>query len=361
LLLPHLLARPHLLALPFLVLWCGVLMGVRDDNRSPPWLLLPVMALWANLHGSFMFGLAMAGFLGCEAVWEAGTGRGRRLVASHWAGFVAAAGAVALLTPNGISGLIQPFKLMAMPTLQSVFAEWQSPNLGAMPVLEMWILGMMALGFAVGVRLRPSRLVLLLGLFYLSFEHGRHVDLLAAVAPFILAAPLGERLAAAAAAVPASSLRGWLAHLAMPAGWGGGFVGLAIASAISLLVVLHPVVRGDDKVTPGAALAAAQRMDLRGPVFNGEGLGGYLVFRGVPTFIDGRIEMYGDGFLAEEYEAERGDDAKLRTLLARYHIAWTLLAPEAGAVAVLDRLPEWRRVYADRYAVIHVRADTASR
>ncbi len=67
---------------------------------------------------------------------------------------------------------------------------------------------------------------------------------------------------------------------------------------------LRPIVRGDDAVTPGAALAAATRLGLSGPVFNSEGFGGFLIFRGVPTFIDGRIEMYGNDFLAKDYEAE---------------------------------------------------------
>src|ERR1700690_73348 len=62
LVLPHLLARPHVLALPVLVAWCGAMISARDEERGPPWLALPVMALWANLHGSFFFGLRLAGF-----------------------------------------------------------------------------------------------------------------------------------------------------------------------------------------------------------------------------------------------------------------------------------------------------------
>src|ERR1700731_2954639 len=48
--LGHLLARPHLLALPLLVAWAGALFAVRDAEAAPPFRLLPVMALWANLH-----------------------------------------------------------------------------------------------------------------------------------------------------------------------------------------------------------------------------------------------------------------------------------------------------------------------
>ncbi len=35
--------------------------------------------------------------------------------------------------------------------------------------------------------------------------------------------------------------------------------------------------------------------------------------------------------------------------------AWTILPPSNGAVAVLDQLPGWCRLYADDMAVVHVK------
>ena len=89
LLQPHCVARPHVLALPLLVLWSAVLLAARDDDRPPSFALLPVMALWANVHGSFLFGLALAGFLAAEAIWQAGPRAPR--VALRWGAFAAAA------------------------------------------------------------------------------------------------------------------------------------------------------------------------------------------------------------------------------------------------------------------------------
>ena len=51
------------------------------------------------------------------------------------------------------------------------------------------------------------------------------------------------------------------------------------------------------------------------------------------------------------------DRAALEEAFRRYGVTWTILAPTSRAVAVLDMLPGWRRVYADRFAVIHVRED----
>src|SRR5712691_7746984 len=41
-------------------------------------------------------------------------------------------------------------------------------------------------------------------------------------------------------------------------------------------------------------------------------------------------------------------------------IAWTLLEPSRPAVWLLDRLPGWRRLYADEVAVVHVRDNAAT-
>jgi len=121
-------------------------------------------------------------------------------------------------------------------------------------------------------------------------------------------------------------------------------------------MLLRPIERPHSPATPGAAVAAAQRLGLSGPVLNSEIFGGYLIFSGVPTFIDGRIEMYGDAFLARYVAIENGDVATQQDLLAEYHVTWTLLDPRQRAAQVMATLPGWRRVYDDAYAVIDVRA-----
>ena len=89
---------------------------------------------------------------------------------------------------------------------------------------------------------------------------------------------------------------------------------MALTCAVALalcLPLLRPIVRTEDRVTPASALAAAARMGLAGHVFNSEGFGGYLVFHGVPAFIDGRIELYGNAFLARYLDAVNGNGRAL--------------------------------------------------
>jgi hypothetical protein len=355
LVLPHLLARPHVLPLPLMVLWCGALLAARDDERPLPWVVLPAMALWANLHGSFLFGLALAGFLAAEAVLRPAPGLSRAAELRRWGGFVVAAIAASLVNANGVGALVQPFRLMAMPALQTGFGEWLPADLPQFPALEAWLLAIVALGFLCRVRVPWTRLVLLLGLVHMALAHVRHADLLGLVGPLAIAAALGPALAELTRPAAASPLLRGAAILARPARVPARMLAVALAAVLSLPALLRPIDRAGDAVTPQAALEAARRLDLTGPVLNSETYGGYLIFSGVPTFIDGRVEMYGNDFLADYLAAERGDAAALSALLDRYRIAWTLLQAQSPAAAALDRLPGWRRAYADDEAIICVR------
>jgi len=357
LVLGHLLARPHLLALPLLILWSGALFAARDGGAAPPFRLLPVMALWANLHGSFMFGVGLALFLGAEAVLAP---ERRALEARRWGFFCLLATAAALATPNGIAGLVAPFQLIAMPALQASFGEWQSPNFHEFQPLEIWLLGIIALAFSTSAKLSLPRLLLLLGLCHMALGHIRHAELLGLVGPLAVAAALGPCITSRIRSVPLSTLGRWAARIAAPAGVPAVALILVLAVAASLPLLLRPIARADDRVTPASALAAAARMGLDGPVFNAEGFGGYLTFRGIPSFIDGRAELYGNAFLDQYLAAEGGGEQALATLLDAYGITWTLLAPQQPAVSRLDTLPGWRRVYADAIAVIHVRSTAQS-
>ncbi len=348
---PHLLARPHMLAMPLLVLWSGALFAARDAGSAPPFRLLPAMTLWANLHDSFMFGLLLAFYLGVEAVL---VGRWRR-EARRWGLFAALTLLAALATPNGIAGLVQPFRLMAMPALQSSFIEWRSPNFQDFQPLEIMLLGLIALGLTTGVRIPPMRVLILVGLCHMALAHTRHADLLGLVGPLAVAGSLGPQLTARIHAWPASGISRAAARLAKPAAPLAVALGLAVALTLCLPLLLRPIVRTEDRVTPASALAAAARMGLAGHVFNSEGFGGYLVFRGVPTFIDGRIELYGNAFLARYLEAVNGNARVLNGLLDRWNISWALLAPHRGAVDNFAHLTGWRRAYSDPRAVIFIR------
>ena len=349
---PHVLARPHMLAMPLLVLWSGTLVAARDRGAPPPYRLLPAMALWANLHASFLFGLGLAGWLAAEAALFGE----RRVELRRWGLFVLMTVGCALLTPNGPMGLVEPLRLMAMPALNASFIEWRGPDFQAFQPLEIWLLGLLALGLTTGVRLPWPRVLLLVGLCHMALAHARHGDLLGLVGPLAAAGSLGPQLAARIRVGRPSAAARTAARLAAPAAAPAMLLTLALMLALSLPLAARPLRRTDDLATPSAALAAARQLGLSGPVFNSEQFGGYLVFRRVPTFIDGRIEMFGNAFLAQYLGAANGDANHLSALLNRWRVRWALLAPSQAAARSLDDMAGWRRVYADAHAVVFAHA-----
>jgi hypothetical protein len=299
-----------------------------------------------------MFGLALAGFLALEAVLASGD---RRAAIRRWAPFVAAAAVAVLLTPNGIEAVLQPIRLVNMPVLQANFVEWQPPDFRHPQLVEFWILLALFVGLASGAKVPVLRAVLTVGILHMAIQHVRHADLLGLVVPLAVAGSLGPHLASLVKSDHPSFLTRGATRLAPPAKPAGLVLAIAFGGLAAAVSIGAPINREDSGTTPASALAAARAQHVSGPVFNDEGFGGYLVFQHVPTFIDGRMEMYGDDFLDRYLAAEAGKDPQLKEVLDQYHIAWTLLTPGSGAVKALDHMAGWHRAYEDKTAVVHVK------
>ena len=178
------------------------------------------------------------------------------------------------------------------------------------------------------------------------------------VAPLLLAPALAPQLRAPAVGRAAGPVDRGLAELAKPASLPGIALTGALLAALSVALLRGAAVRSDVAV-PTAALAAVKAAQVSGPVLNDYGFGGFLIFTGIPPFIDGRAELYGDDFIKQYVEAMLLESGELTQLLDRYGIAWTLIEPQRPAAVLLDHLPGWRRLYADDVAVVHVREDAA--
>ena len=335
-----LLARPHLLALPLLAIWTVGLLRARGRGDAPSLWLLPLMTLWANLHGGFVIGLGLAGAFAVEAVLA---DRDRMAALRRWGVFLAGAALAALATPHGIAGFLFPLSIMGMKILPGL-VEWRSADFSRFGPFELALIAALYVMLSRGVRISPIRLLVLLGLLHLGLHQVRQQMVLACVGALLLAEPLGRALSAEPA--PTRFTFGW-----RPVALGAGLLAAVLVATRLWL----PVVRVDGPTSPISALAHTPASVRAMPVFNDYGMGGYLIFMGVKPFIDGRADMYGDAFV-ERYFAADADPKRLQQALQGYDVAWTMLDPSSPAVGALDETPGWRRLYADRFAVVHVRA-----
>ncbi len=338
---PLAIARPHMLAWPLLAGWLLILLHARAKERAPSFAALPFMLIWANLHASYILGLGIAGVLALEAIVD----RSRdRQVMVRWAVFIAGTGLAACITPHGVQGFHYPFQVSGMGVV-SVIDEWRVTNLKddrlfIIAATAVWVL--VALRWR---RLHPLQILFLAGLTAMAVAHARHQMPLAIVAALVIGPLIDDGEIHREESVRRRSL------------W---FAAAAGAALLVALRVTLPFEMKDNSAFSISALSHAPAPLRTRPVFNGYSFGGPLILYGIRPYIDGRADMYGDEFTLDFVAMLHGDIARFRRADRRWKFAWTILPPKVGLVSKLDREPGWRRLYSDKWAVVHVRVPDAA-
>ncbi|WP_024337640.1 hypothetical protein [Bradyrhizobium japonicum] len=350
--LHHVLARPHILALPVMVAWVGLLMATADRRGAPSWHLLPLMALWANLHGGFVLGLALIGPISLEAVEHAEKGR-RLALFMRWVLFGIAALIASCFTPYGWRTLQGATNILSLGELLSLIFEWMPANFATFTPFEGALLALIAFGYYRGLVLSAPRIFLILFLTWSALTHVRSIEAFAFLIPLVLAKPLGAMFPRA---VPeAVGADRWPAHYVTAL---GALMIVAASWTSTSLYMGHHRFTFTMTQTPVAAVDLLEQRKAQ-RIFNAYQFGGYLISRNIPVFVDGRAELYGEKFVMDFFKATEGKKPELLPrLLDEYKIDATLLVADAPGPQILDQLKGWKRIYADDIAVVHVR-DTA--
>ena len=134
-------------------------------------------------------------------------------------------------------------------------------------------------------RCASSRFVLI----HLALAASRNNDTIGLLAPIVLAAPLAAHFPA----FRARDRRGEIEPVCSRSGPVPRTIALPATAGSS------PEAAGAMRPEPMSAGAAVETLKASGArrVFNDYDLGGYLIYAGMPTFIDGRSELYGRDFL----------------------------------------------------------------
>ncbi|MFZ1400659.1 MAG: hypothetical protein WAS33_27405, partial [Candidatus Promineifilaceae bacterium] len=379
---------------------------VKDGKWRPRTLWwLPLLTLvWANLHSGYLLGVVL---LGTYAVgdlaqrWLA-TPTDRTLpqpIIYQLFGVTAVSFLAAAANPSGIELWIYPFLTLGSGAMQAYIQEWHSPDFHQ---TYFWpFAGMLALGvlgwifnknkqvngsgrspdraglsaeadFDFGAQIGGTAgtpatahaqvtitdLLLFLGTGAAGLLSARHIPLFAIVATPII-------------------VRHWLAVLD-PKGFIDGTIKnqqakplrslFAVLNWVILLVamataVLYTLTKIDNNQTaiaaqyPVAAVDYLQESGLdaaRG--YNSYNWGGYLIWRGVPVFVDGRADVYGDPFLLR-YRDTYDVRPTWQEPLDAYAVDYVLMERGTPLTTLLAASPDWTEVYADDLAQIFVRAN----
>ena len=255
-LVPMLLARPHVLVWPLLALWLWLMLRARDAHRAPPLAAALLMIVWANLHGSFVLGIGIAGLFGLEAlVFESD----RAKVLRQWVPFGLACIAAMFVNANGLDGVIHPLRMANLDMLPLI-DEWKPSN----PKVTPFFFGVLALTLALIAWKRPrlpwTRWLLLGGMLGLALLQVRHQAMLAIVAAMVL--PEGF---AWPRAMPSRPDRGAIAVTAVA------------AAGLILMRAILPLQPPENEANPWKLIAAVPAEYRGHAVLNGYSMGGPLI------------------------------------------------------------------------------------
>lgn len=333
-LIPMLLARPHVLTWPLLAFWTWLMLRAREQDRAPPLVAALLMSFWTNLHGGFVFGLAIAGAFGLEALVDS-TDKPRAL--RQWAVFGLCCVAALFINGNGIEGVVHPLRFTQLQMLPLI-DEWRPSSPGKTP----YACGVLAITLALIAWKRPKlpwvRWLLLAALLGLALLQMRHQATLAIVAAMIL--PQGFARGTEEPAEQKPELA-WV-----------------LAGAAVLLVgirTIMPLSPPENDANPWHLIAAVPPQLRSQPVLNGYSMGGPLILSGIRPYVDGRGDMYGDALVVDYSHVTHGDAPAFQKAVQRWNIRWAILPNDDKAlIGLLDR-SGWRRIASDKVGVIYVR------
>ncbi|TGT38573.1 hypothetical protein [Mesorhizobium sp. M8A.F.Ca.ET.165.01.1.1] len=346
-------ARPHIFTLPIIVTWTAVLFRASAEEKAPPWWLLALVVLWANLHATFTLSFVIAAFAGLDLV--ARTGLSKPALLTKWVAFGLLCPLVSLIHPYGVQAILATFTVAHGNEAVPLILEWRPFNVQEQDLQEAAIL--VALFGLITSRLRIGWAKALFVVFTLHvyLSHQRFVYLFFLLVPVVVAVEVARQY-------PSLSAGAWLSEKrdVLEKFFASRFHLLCGATAVLLVGAVLALnnayqVAASPKTSASGALAFASAHHLSGNVMNSYNFGGTLIFHGIKTYIDGRTDqLFQDGFTkTDEATGQTGGKPLLEAQLKKYAIGWALLTADDTRIPFFDELG-WKRAYADDYAVIYL-------
>lgn len=365
-------ARPQIFNLLFTAVFLYVIERVLhgEINRRWLWVLPPLTTLWANLHSGYLLGVVML------ATYAVGLGIEQLTINKkqktiphspftvHYSLFIIITFAsllAAALNPNGVELWIYPFLTLTSPAMQVFIQEWHSPdfhNRIFYPFGFMVALGVLSLILS---RKRPSWRDLLLfgGTAAAGFISARNIPLFAIIAAPILARhaaqieigdwrpEINDRpISTPQSPTPASRFNNIF-----------NVVLLAVAILAVSLYAFAKIAGNEAAIAARYPVTAVDYLESSGLAagrgYNSYNWGGYLIWRELPVFIDGRADVYGDDFMIY-YRRTMDLRENWRAPLAEYDVDYVMMERDAALFTLLEATGAWREIYADDVARIYV-------
>jgi hypothetical protein len=354
------------------LLFAALLMILARHNyrgSARTWLIIPVMALWANLHGGFVIGIATLGtYTAVVGMQDLIAGKGLRR-ALRLVLITLAATLVTLATPWGINLWYEVIRPVFSPAIRTLIVDWHPLTLA---LAEQWrvshfgvlfylfvlgLMGCMAVSFALSPKGGDLPLVAIAAVMSLAaFSAARNIPLAAIALTLpvarhvsLVVGRLRERAAAQGVGFKAQPIRARVNQ------WMVGAVAIVLGISFGLF---SPRLRTPD-IYPTGAVAFMQRHGLAGNVLNDFNWGEYLIWRLTPAskvFIDGRYDTVYSITEINDYLLFYFDRPGGSRVLSAYPHDFVLIPPRSAAFRLMTNAAGWALVYRDENSALFARA-----
>ena len=353
----HWLTRPHMFSIVGATI---TLLLLESTARNRNVYFVPLFALWANLHGGWLYGLIMIGAYIIGALAEGALGRPER---TEW--FVKArkdsvalvlACAATILNPYGLNLHREVLWAVTSSSLATNISEFMAPNFQELLQVPFLLALLMTVGlFALGTRrIQLPRLILILVSLAFALRSFRNIALFGVTAWPLIALhvadsfPRGRRF----------RLFGEFARLDP-----FSRVGVLIVPTAAILLLLglnRGSVAGNQLIPesfsprtfPTRAVTLAKTAGLEGRVFDAWRWGGYIMY----AWPEARLHVDPLKFNArtiKSYGVIDDLDPGWQQELERWQIKTIIINPKSRMAKGLALEPKWKVWYRDSTAVVY--------
>jgi hypothetical protein len=359
----HFLARPHLFTLLLLPSAIWLIEADRQRRTRWLWLLIPVTALWTNLHGGFAVLLACLAVLVAGSAVECWLGRSRWSSVGRYSALLAGCFAATFVNPYGATLHAHIWEYLRADWIKNLVQEFQAPTFRSEGQLQFEALLLIGLVVA-GLLLRKQRItdaLLILFLGHSALISVRHAPLYAAVAAPLIATELSALWNAWADSASKASVIRVLRQLG--ADLASGFKRTSVWPAVSIVVLATldaPVQWPRDfppEAFPTRMVHENSELLQTGRLLTPDQWGDYLIYSFYPrqrVFMDGRSDFYGEK-LGTEYLHLLQGAYDWQAILKRHGFTIALLPVDWPLAGLLKLDSSWRVVKDDGRAILFVR------
>ena len=369
----HLQFRPQIFTFALMSSLLAILSRYNYRGRAPVWLAIPILAVWANLHGGFIMGLAALGtFTAVVFAQDLVLGRGMRR--AMWLLAITAASTIATLaTPYGVGTWQAVIHALQNPHTRTAIVDWLSlPD----SLLLHWRQGRVA---GVAGKILALAMFAALGVTFIQTPRGGDIALISIAALMIAAAFLAVRnlpLAVIATVTPlarhtALVLEARRERLGLPMAHAKDrsptinqlMVAVAAFELLILTGLFSKKMAASDPY-PAGAISYMKEHHLSGNILADFQWGEYVIWHMPPAskvFIDGRYDTVYPPKVIDDYLPFTHGEVVGKEILVNYPHDFVLVGQKNDpAYKLVIAQPGWKQIYRDDSCVLFARDTSAA-